>query len=76
VKWRNTVQDYGWRSPERPQYTGYATAKIIELLKRLKVNQIVGIEYDSKGVEIARQHFPGIAFYNQGVSSASVSPVI
>lgn len=27
----------------------------------------VGIEYDSKGVEIARQNYPGVVFYNQGV---------
>jgi 2-polyprenyl-3-methyl-5-hydroxy-6-metoxy-1,4-benzoquinol methylase len=29
--------------------------------------ETVGVEYDSKGVEIARQHFLGITFYKQGV---------
>jgi 2-polyprenyl-3-methyl-5-hydroxy-6-metoxy-1,4-benzoquinol methylase len=29
--------------------------------------ETVGVELDSKGVEISRQLFPGIAFYNQGV---------
>lgn len=29
--------------------------------------ETVGVEYDSKGVEIARQSYPGTTFYNQGV---------
>lgn len=29
--------------------------------------QAVGVEYDKQGVEVARQHFPGINFYNLGV---------
>ena len=87
-KHSNSIDDYGWRSPERAQHTGYNTPKIFELLKGLKVNRLldlgsgngslcndlsrlgfemVGVELDSRGVEIARQHFPGVAFYNQGV---------
>ena len=40
---RNTVQDYGWRSPERPEHTGYTTTKIIGLLKRLNVNRLLDL---------------------------------
>lgn len=83
----NSVEDYGWRSPERAQHTGYNTPRIFELLKKLKVNrlldlgsgngslcndlsrsgfEVVGVELDSKGVEIARQNFPGVTFYKPG----------
>jgi 2-polyprenyl-3-methyl-5-hydroxy-6-metoxy-1,4-benzoquinol methylase len=29
--------------------------------------EAVGVEYDAKGVEIARESYPGIRFYNKGV---------
>jgi len=31
--------------------------------------QVVGVEYDKKGVDVARRSYPGIAFYNFGLQS-------
>lgn len=85
----NTVEDYGWGSPNKGHHTeNNLLPKIVELLQDLKVSRLldvgcgdgelchhlsrtgfdtVGADFDAKGVEIARQSYPGIPFYNQGV---------